>query len=259
MFLQVCVDFEEDEDTGTGTANAVALGHLCPMCGRVAREGIPGMCDSRDDAATYELFTCSSCGAIMFLAMEQQLEDPGYSQRDLQAWRVSPAAMDANLVRKVALANKGNEGWWCLQVPLWRIRCARPALRGADFCTKGVGPCTEQGDEDGEDVLDTTIYWCDSFSLCHPRHPFVLDRASFEHYRCPLVPELLGSHVVHVFLEPLDGAGGAAVPCSFEGGEGCGYDKWQRAAFAALQMPLTRGSSDDDSDSAISTHSDGAV
>lgn len=177
MFLQVCVDFEEDEDTGTGTANAVALGHLCPMCGRVAREGIPGMCDSRDDAATYELFTCSSCGAIMFLAMEQQLEDPGYSQRDLQAWRVSPAAMDANLVRKVALANKGNEGWWCLQVPTFVPRGLGPALSKAmrtgktkTFSTRPFTgatpfPCVTPGTPScltGRRLSTTDALWCPS-------------------------------------------------------------------------------------------------
>jgi hypothetical protein len=239
----------------------VVGGHVCPYCGVIDMNGLTAFqgdftsqdYDRFDFSSNFglessqEMFLCHACGAIMVLKIEQELStkfDGGscswagfrVGQEDAAPGLV--AAMQA----KYLTFDKFEPLTW-VKIPAWKIRCARGALRGAGPNWVGVPgdkpgrTDSDSGSEDDDGDSTTPVLMCDSYSLTHPVVPYPKTLTMCKDH---FMPAVLGSYVVHLFLEPNADPRQLKV-CVFNGSEEYDSPAWEKAALMRLGMPLEAG------------------
>ena len=245
----------------------VVGGHVCPYCGAIGINGLTAFEgdftqeDIEDDGyssnfgleSSQEMFLCDACGAIMVLKMKQDLYTKfGDNGQDPCTWagvRVGQEDADPVLVAamqaKYLTFDKFEPLTW-VKIPAWKIRCARGAWRSAGINWEGVpgacvntvtdsqgGPLHSDDDDSDPDTDTTPILMCDSYSLTHPVVPYPKTLTICKDH---FIPDVLGSYVVHLFLES-DTDPRKLKVCVFNGSEDSDPTPWEKAALARLGMP----------------------
>ena len=248
MFIQVCLQMQEETWHVPRGCRPVPVGHMCPMCSRLAKDGFGS---EQDADSQQEVFLCNGCGAIMFMCLRQRFSEAELLPHLVPATAMAPALREA-VERKFSNSDADDDTeqplLWA-HIPVCKIRCARGADRGREPCWEGIVDVDDHDHDDDdhdddhdddESVRQTPIVWCHSDSLTHlaNAHPFDPESGT-----TTLLPDVLGNYVVHVFLEPHDGIGSLRA-CRFAGDEACHRPRWNHEARRRLHST----NHDDDED-----------
>ena len=247
MFIQVCLQLQEETWHLPHGTRPVPVGHMCPMCGRLAQGGFGS---EQDADSQQEVFLCNGCGAIMFMCLRQRFSEAELLPHLVPATAMAPALREA-VERKFSNSDADDDTeeplLWA-HIPVCKIRCARGACRGHEPCWEGIDDVEDHDDDDDDDDDEpgrqTLIVWCHSYSLTHLANVHHFDTASGTP---TLLPDVLGNYVVHVFLEPHDGVGGLRA-CRFAGDEACHRPRWNREARRRLHSANHDDHDDHDDD-----------